>query len=185
MKVYCLVFDGFSDWEAGYILPELKNNGYEVVTVGFDTHPIESMGGLQVMPHKKLSEVDVDSGDLFIIPGGERWQGEEDSLDLLETIKKFHAAGKPIAAICGATIFLARNGFLNDCQHTSNTKEYLQQFAKDYTGGDNYLEELSVSDKNIITASGLGSIEFAYEILKVLQVYTPERCKEWYHFFKG
>ncbi|MFZ0566105.1 MAG: type 1 glutamine amidotransferase family protein [Chlamydiales bacterium] len=185
MKVYCLVFDGFSDWEIGYILPELKNNGVDIVTVGFSPDAVESMGGLNVVPHTVLAKVDVDEADLLIIPGGKRWHSKELADEISEILQKFNNKKKTIAAICGATIALARAGLLNDCKHTSNVKEYLQNYSKEHYRGDQYLEQLAVTDNNIITASGLGSLEFAAEILKILGIHTEDKCNEWYNFFKG
>jgi len=185
MKVYCLIFDGFSDWEIGYVLPELKNNGVDIVTVGFNPDAVESMGGLIVVPHTMLSKVDADEADLLIIPGGKRWHNEELADEIAETLREFNNKNKPIAAICGATIALGRAGLLNDCKHTSNVKEYLQDYSKEHYHGDQYLEQLAVTDNNIITASGLGSLEFAAEILKAIGIYSVEKCNEWYCFFKG
>lgn len=184
MKVYCLVFDGYADWEIGYILPELRNNGVEVVTVGFNSNSVESMGGLKVLPYTILSEID-DQADLLIVPGGERWHNKELADEIAPTLQQFHTKGKIIAAICGATITFARAGLLNNCKHTSNIKEYLQNFSNENYQGNNYCDELAVADNNVITASGLGSLEFAFEILKALKVHPEDKCSEWYHFFKG
>jgi putative intracellular protease/amidase len=185
MKVYCLIFDGYSDWEIGYVLPELKKNGVEIITVGYDIKPVESMGGLMVSPHTILSRVDVDEADLLIIPGGECWHSEELADEVCNILQQFHDKNKIIAAICGATITLGRAGLLNECKHTSNEKKYLQHYSKENYHGEKYLGQLAVADNNIITASGLGSLEFAVEILKALNIYPVDKCNEWYHFFKG
>ncbi len=185
MKVYCLIFDGYSDWEIGYILPELKKNNVDVITVGYDSNSVESMGGLVVFPHIVLSDIDPDEADLLIIPGGERWHSEDLADEIASILLQFHKKNKIIAAICGATISLGRAGLLNNYMHTSNIKEYLQNFTKERYTGDKYLDKLAVTDNNIITASGLGSLEFAYEILKALNIYPKDKCKEWYHLFKG
>lgn len=89
MKVYCLIFDGFSDWETGYVLPELKNNGVEIVTVGFSTDPVESMGGLVVVPHVELSEVNAEEADLLIVPGGNRWHNAELADEIGELLQAY------------------------------------------------------------------------------------------------
>lgn len=73
----------------------------------------------------------------------------------------------------------------SSCKHTSNIQEYLQNYSGERYLGKEYCDQLAVTDKNIITASGLGSLEFAAEVLKALSVYSEEKCKEWYHFFKG
>lgn len=185
MKVYCLIFDGYSDWEIGYVLPELRRNGVEIITVGFSFCSIKSMGGLTVQPDTTLDKASLDELDLFIIPGGKRWEEESLADEIAATLQALNVKNRPIAAICGATITVARAGLLNNCNHTSNTLEYLQSYSGNRYNGGQYLDKLAVTDKNIITASGLGSIEFTVEIFKLLSIYSDSQCDEWYHFFKG
>jgi hypothetical protein len=45
-------------------------------------------------------------------------------------------------------------------------------------------DRLAVADKNLITASGLGNIEFACEIVRLLKIYTNEEIQELYGMFK-
>ena len=49
--VAVLVFDGFADWEPAFALTGLRQWArVPVTTVGYDTQPILSMGGLRVLP---------------------------------------------------------------------------------------------------------------------------------------
>lgn len=184
MHIHCLIFNNFADWEIGYILPELRRNSCEVTTVGFDHSLITSMGGLQLKPHTTIEDIATDDIRLLIIPGGEAWHDHEHSKELERIIRRCHERNKPIAAICGATILLARLGLLDRIKHTSNSLEYLKHFAPHYTGESYYVDSLAVTDRNIITASGLGSIEFAFEILKLLEIYPEEKCIAWFDAFK-
>jgi hypothetical protein len=44
--IHVLIFDGFADWEPAHALAELRRSGKrDVVTVGFDSKPVLSMGG--------------------------------------------------------------------------------------------------------------------------------------------
>jgi hypothetical protein len=53
---YMLVFDGFADWEAGLAACEIsKKAPFKIVTVGFSSKPVTSMGGLRVTPDITLS----------------------------------------------------------------------------------------------------------------------------------
>ena len=53
------------------------------------------------------------------------------------------------------------HGFLNEVKHTSNTLDYLKQYAGDkYTGDSNYINKQAVRDGNIVTANGTGQLEF-------------------------
>src|SRR5262249_49152302 len=99
-------------------------------------------------------------------------------------LNRLHEKGVPIAAICGATLAIGRAGLLKNRHHTSNAKSYLKAMLPDYNDGDFYVDELAVTDRGVITASGLGSVEFAREILNALNVYNAEVRLEWFNLFK-
>lgn len=183
--VYVLVFDGLADWEIGLITYELNSrNGIKVTTVGFAKEPIRTGGGLTVLPDIALAEIDLENVSLFILPGGEMWHHDVSDPDLARVVIQLHEMGVPVAAICGATVFLARVGILNEgIQHTSNAPEYLPKFAPEYDAQAFYKDTYAVSDKGIITAGGLASVEFTYQILKTLQVYDNEILGEFAEFW--
>jgi putative intracellular protease/amidase len=174
-NVYVLVFDGLADWEIGLITFELNTrNGIKVTTVGFNKEPVRTGGGLKVLPDIALSEIDPENAALLILPGGGMWH-DVFPQDLAQVVVRLHEMGVPVAAICGATVFLAKAGILKEgIQHTSNALEYLQQFVPEYDSQASYQDAYAVSDKGIITAGGLASVEFTYQILKTLQVYDDE-----------
>jgi putative intracellular protease/amidase len=119
--VHVLVFDGFADWEPAFALAELRRSGgWEVVTVGFSRAPIRSMGGLQVVPDRALGALDPATVRLFLLPGGDLWEGDYPRPELEALLHDLRERRVPIAAICGATLALARAGLLNDRSHTSN-----------------------------------------------------------------
>jgi len=168
-NVYVLVFDGLADWEIGLITFELNvRNDIKVTTIGFTGDPIETGGSLRVLPDMALSKVNLDDVGLLILPGGGMWH-DTFPQDLAQVVIRLHEMGVPVAAICGATVFLAKG-----VQHTSNALEYLQQFVPEYDSQASYQDAYAVSDKGIITAGGLASVEFTYQILKTLQVYDDE-----------
>ena len=182
--VHVLVFDGFADWEPAYALAELRRSGgIAVTTVGFTDAPVRSMGGLPVMPDLALGRVDPGTVRLLLLPGGDLWEGGYPRTALEPLLRDLHARRIPIAAICGATLALARAGLLNDLSHTSNEAAYLQQ-APEYVGTASYRDALAVRDRGVITASGLGPTEFAREIFEELEVFSPADRDVWYHLFK-
>jgi transcriptional regulator GlxA family with amidase domain len=79
---------------------------------------------------------------------------------------------------------LARAGLLDDHTHTSNEQEYLEKSAPEYRGAPRYVDALAVRDRGLITASGLGPVDFAREIFEELQVFTEADRPVWYHLFK-
>jgi putative intracellular protease/amidase len=184
MKVHCLIFDGFSDWEPAYILPELRNNSVEIVTLGFTNKAIKSMGGLTITPDLSLQEIKEKEIQTIIIPGGTLWEkGEPEGF--LKLIQNLNLRNVSIAAICGATLVLARAGLLNNKKHTSNNLDYLKHVAPEYTGEVHYSNELAVTDGNLITSSGVGSIEFARHLLIKLGIYNQDRATRWYELYKN
>ena len=67
--------------------------------------------------------------------------------------------------------------------HTSNALEYLMHVVPDYSADAHYVQARAVSDQGIITAGGEASREFAYEILRALEVYDEETLAEFAEFW--
>jgi len=188
-SVHLLVFDGFADWEPALALCEVnkptpyKLCRYDVTTVGFTAGPITSMGGMKILPGTILADVTPEQTALFIVPGGHLWEGTT-KVELIDLLQRLHGADVPVAAICGATLELARTGLLKGVRHTSNALAYLKSMVPEYREDEFYVTELAVSDQNIITASGVGSVEFAHEIVKTLGIYTEQNRQLWFDLFK-
>ena len=94
-------------------------------------------------------------------------------------------AGIPIAAICGATVAISRMGLLRGRRHTSNGLDYLRSHVPDYAEGTNYVDIPAVRDRGLITASGLGDVEFARELFEELNVLTPDDRALWATIFRS
>jgi putative intracellular protease/amidase len=183
--VYVLVFEGFADWEPAHALAELRRSGnLEVTVVGYDARPVRSMGGLKVVPDTTLKEVDPARVRLLLLPGGDQWEAESPRTELEELVRALLRRGVPVAAICGATLALARMGLLDERRHTSNMADYLPKEVPEYRGQSYYVNALAVREDGIITASGLGSVEFAREIFAELGVMPEADRALWFHVFK-
>ena len=120
--------------------------------------------------------------DLLILPGADTWF-EQDNQKIIKVAKDRIEKGLKIAAICGATGALAKAGALNNKKHTSNDIEYLKMFSPEYTGEAYYVNEPVIKDENLITASGLAPIEFTYEIIKQLDLFSEETLSAWYNLY--
>jgi putative intracellular protease/amidase len=92
--------------------------------------------------------------------------------------------GIPIAAICAATVAIARLGLLRGRRHTSNGLEYLRLNVPDYAEAANYVDSPAVRDRGLITASGLGDVEFARELFEELSVLSAEDRAAWAAIFR-
>jgi putative intracellular protease/amidase len=170
--VAVLVFDGFADWEPAFALTGLRQwASVRVTTVGYDTQPITSMGGLRVLPDIDLDQLSPENTRLLLLPGGDAWLESDLRPPLLDQLRALETQGVPIAAICGATVALAKGGFFRNRRHTSNGKVFLTQQAPGYESSNLYIETLAVRDRGVISASGLGAVEFAKEIFAELGVF--------------
>jgi putative intracellular protease/amidase len=183
-KAYFLVFDGLADWELAHALCEINKSGkFEVVSVGFSDKAVTTMGGLRLSPDIALVEAAPAGAGIFMLPGGDMWERESHE-DLKTLLQRLHAESVPIGAICGATLEVARAGLTKNIRHTSNSKDYLKAMAAGYGDEDFYVSELAVTDKNVITASGLGCVEFAREVIKRLDLYSEADTRTWFEMFK-
>jgi putative intracellular protease/amidase len=182
--VHMLVFDGLADWEPAHALCELRRSErFEVRAVGFSLQSVLTMAGLKVVPDMSLQQLDPKDSALLLLPGGDMW--EKHSQPAVESVvRAFHDQEIPIAAICGATLEIARTGLTRGRRHTSNALSYLKSMVPEYRDEEFYVDELAVSDRSIITASGLGSVEFAREIFRLLKVYDENDLRTWHDMFK-
>ncbi len=186
--VHLLVFDTLADWEPGFVVAGINNpdgqkspGRYSVRTVAATADPITTIGGVRILPAMTLDQLDPADSAMLILPGGESWD-RGGNLEAVEKAKAFLAAGVPVAAICGATAGLARGGVLDTRKHTSNAAEYLA--ATGYQGGHLYQTADVTSDQNVITASGMNSLEFAREVFDRLDLYEDRVLEAWYGLFK-
>jgi putative intracellular protease/amidase len=183
-KAYLLVFDGLADWEPAHALCEINKSGkFDVVTAGFSNATVSTMAGLKLTPEITIDDVSPANASIFILPGGDMW--EKKSHEKLQTLLcQLHENNILIAAICGATLEIARAGLTRGVRHTSNAREYLQAMVPDYKDGDLYVDDLAVTDNNMITASGMGSVEFAREVINQLHLYCEADTRIWFEMFK-
>jgi len=184
--VYLLVVEGFADWEPAHAVAELRRHGhYRVEVVGLTAEPVRSMGGLTVVPSKTLAEVDVHDVAVFILPGGDRWEQAPIEPPLARLLEELDRQGIAIAAICAATVAIARAGLLRGRRHTSNGLAYLRAHVAGYTEADHYVTAPAVRDRGLITASGLGDVEFARELFEELGVLSAADRAEWARIFRS
>ncbi|MFE1460971.1 type 1 glutamine amidotransferase family protein [Streptomyces nigra] len=179
--VYLAVYDTLADWETGHATAQLARAGYEIRTVGPTREPVRSVGGLRVQPDLALADVRPPDAALLILPGADLWDAGDDLAPFARTARAFLDAGVPVAAICGATAGLAREGLLDDRDHTSAVSFYLA--ATGYGGGERYVDADAVTDGGLVTAGPTEPVAFAREILRLLHVYDDEAVDAWYRLF--
>lgn len=186
--IHFFVFDSLSDWEAAYAIAGINNpqfqrkpGNFRVRTVATQLKPVTTAGGIRIQPDLTLNDLSETDFSMLILPGGRLWD-EGKNMEVIETAKTVLASGAVVAAICGATAGLARGGLLDDRKHTSNSREYLE--ATHYKGGALYQDEPAITDGPVITASATAPIDFAFQIFRCLELYSPEVLAAWYGLFK-
>lgn len=184
--VYLLVVNGFADWEPAHAVAELRRYGrYQVETVGLTSSVVSSMGGIRVLPSTTVANVKPADVAIFILPGGDRWEDSPVEPELEHLLRGLDSSAVPIAAICGATIAIARLGLLRGRRHTSNGLEYLRSHVPGYDDAASYVDLPAVRDRGLITASGLGDVEFAREVFEELSVLSVEDRAAWATIFRS
>lgn len=145
--------------------------------------PVSAIGGFKVIPDYTFDNIPDDYAALVLI-GGFGWT-KPIAGQVLPIIRKAIEKGQIVGAICNGASFLAKCGFLNTVRHTGNGLEQLKLWGgENYTNPDGYIHEQAVSDKNIVTANGSATLEFAKELLLLLENDTPERIEMYYQFNK-
>ena len=81
---------------------------------------------------------------MLILPGAGTWHAADGNGEFARAARACLDAGVPIAAICGGTFGLAREGLLDERPHTSSAPEYLAMTG--YRGAAHYRSELAVTD---------------------------------------
>lgn len=177
--------EGFADWEGAFLMPELRENNRPMKIISEAGSPVKSIGGLSVHVEGSLEDISEESTEALILIGSDSWVDPTKNLAVLKTAQEFHQRGILVAGICAATIALGRTGILDEKKHTSNDISPLKRFAPNYKGEKNYVDKLAVTDGNLITAPGVGAVEFTLEIMSYLNIYSPEKRQQWYALFKN
>lgn len=160
-----------------------ENPKYLNKVVSPTLEPVKSISGFQTLPDYSFETIPDDYAAIVLV-GGFGW-----STPLADRVVPIirHALekGKVVGAICNGASFMAKCGFLNHVRHTGNGLEQLKQWGgENYTNCDGYVNAQAVSDRNIVTANGSATLEFAKELLLLLENDTPERVEMYYQFNK-
>jgi putative intracellular protease/amidase len=186
IKVVLLVLtEQWADWEAAYAVAGINEEpGFTVKTISTDLLPKISIGGLRTEIDYSIEDFyDFSNVALIILPGGYTW-AERQYSEIAGFVREASAQGIPIAAICGATIFLGKHGLLDNIRHTGDELECFE-IENGYNGRNNYVAAQVAVDKGFITANETAAVDFAYAIFGLLKIDTDEEIELWYNKFKN
>ncbi|EAF2181167.1 type 1 glutamine amidotransferase family protein [Listeria monocytogenes] len=188
--IYVYVLDTLADWEIGYVTSELNSgrffkkdaNRVSLKTVSYSKESIKTMGGMTIVPDCVTDDIVMSETSVLLLPGADTWNNLEHKA-IIEKASELLALNATVAAICGATVALANHGLLDNRPHTSNGAGFLEMFSSSYKGQSSYINELSVGDNNLITASSAGALLWAKQIIAHLDVFESNTLESWYAYF--
>lgn len=188
--IYVYVLDTLADWELGYVTPELNSGRFfkkgaprvSLKTVSASKEPIKTMGGLTIVPDCLIEDIALSKESVLLLPGADTWSEPKHGA-IIKRASEFLSFGATVGAICGATAALANVGLLNNRPHTSNGPGFLEMVSSGYKGQSFYIDEPSVVDDNLITASSTGALLWAKQIIERLGVFQPNTLDSWYDYF--
>ena len=167
MKKIAIFFaEGYEEIEALTVVDLCRRAGIWVDMVSVtDSLQVTGAHGIPVVMDKMLAEVEFDTLDMLVLPGGMPGTRNLEQVPLLmEQVKAFAAAGKYIAAICAAPSVFGHLGLLegkNACCYPG--------FEEELTGA-NVMFHPGEADGNIITSRGMGcAIDFSLKIIEKLE----------------
>ena len=155
---------GYEEIEALAVVDICRRCGLIIDMVSVtDQLQVEGAHGIVVGMDKTFSQIDFDSYDMLVLPGGgDGTKGLEAHQGLMKQVDAFYAAGKYIAAICAAPSIFGHRGILKGrkaCSYPS--------FESHLEGAEVTAGPVEVSD-NVITSRGMGtSIPFGLAIAAV------------------
>lgn len=190
-EVLFIILNEYADWESSFLSTSLNSGvmpGSEIKYIPKTVAPtmdgVRTTGGFRTLPDYSFQTMPTDYAALILI-GGMQWNSPE-AEQVVPLVQDALQRGKIIGAICNAASFMCSHGFLNNVKHTGNTLSQLKLWGGErYTNEAGYEEKQAVSDKKIVTANGIGYLEFTRELLLLLQAETPEKINATYDFYKN
>lgn len=190
-EVLYLLLPDFAGHEMVYLAEAIASDEYALKQnpkyvnkiVAPALQPVKSIGGFSLVPDYSFDTMPDDYAALVLI-GGFGWLTPVADR-VVPIVSKALASGKIVGAICNAASFMAKHGFVNGIAHTGNGIDQLKLWGgANYTNQAMYQHRQAVSDNRIVTANGSAALEFARELLLLLENDTPERIDMYYQFNK-
>lgn len=152
-KILILSDNGFEQSELEVPRDSLREKGATVHVATPDGKAVrgwdEKDWGDEADADLSIDQADVGDYDALVLPGG---QINPDLLrvndDAIALIQAFHAAGKPIAAVCHAPWLLIEAGLVKGLRATS----YGSIKTDMINAGANWVDQSAVEDRGIITS---------------------------------
>ena len=147
--VLVLAADLFEDMELLYPVFRLREEGVVVTVAGLDDQPVHGKKGYgPLIVDTTVDELSADTFDALVVPGGFAPDKLRRSAKVLDLVRDFDAAGKPIAFICHAGWVPISAKILTGRRATS-----VGAIRDDMeNAGVDWVDEATVVDGNLISA---------------------------------
>ena len=164
MKIALFYYDEFSEFEV--VLIGLLFRQHDLISIALENREYRSEEGQRFCVDQVIKDVEIDSIDLLVIPGGEPTP-LVDNLELKGFVENLVAKNKKVAGICGGASLLAGLGVLKGkkCTGLSSGKDP-DIPSYQYFSESTFLDDHVVVDGNMITAQGQAYVEFAFELAR-------------------
>ncbi|HNT75744.1 MAG TPA: DJ-1/PfpI family protein [Anaerolineae bacterium] len=184
MKIALFYYDEFAEFEV--VLACLIFRRHGLVTVALEDREYRSEEGQRFCVDQVIRDVDMDSIDLLIIPGGDpaTLVGNHELKTFVESLV---AKNKKVAGICGGAAVLAGFGLLKGKKCTGLGSGKMPDIPEyQYFADATFLDDHVVVDGNLITAQGQAYVEFAFELVRQMGLCgTEEECQAGIRWFKN
>ncbi|MBI3092411.1 MAG: type 1 glutamine amidotransferase [Candidatus Tectomicrobia bacterium] len=166
-QVAILAEDQYQDQELWYPLLRLREEGAQVLVVGTGSkQQYESKHGYPVRVDTTADKVHAEDLDALIIPGGYAPDLMRRHQPMVELVRRMHAQGKVVAAICHAAWMLCSAGILRGKKATC----FFSIKDDVVNAGAEYVDKEVVVDGNLITSRVPDDLPaFCREIIKALE----------------
>ncbi len=165
-NIAILAEDDYEDLELWYPLLRLREEGFEVTVVGMDCDVYYSKHGYEVVADAAVDEVDPNTFDGVIVPGGWAPDRLRRYPVVNDFVRKLFDSGKLVASICHGASVLISAGILKGKKVTavSAIKDDL------INAGARFIDTEVICDGNLITSRGPADLPaFVREIVKTLK----------------
>jgi protein deglycase len=160
-QVLCLLVDGFEETEAVTPVNLMRRGGIKVVMASLHGGVVTGRGGMRLEPDANLEALEPNTFDLLYLPGGPGVMELLTDGRAAALASEFHAAGKPVAAICAAPLVLRAAGLLENRRFTAHFSVH-----GDLPGVS---DERVVEDGLVLTSRGPGTaVDFGLALVRRL-----------------
>ena len=171
MKALIITADRFEDSELQVPYKRLREADIDVDIASPKKGIIVGKHGAHVRADKSLDEINPDTYDALILPGGRAPEVLREEPKVLEIVRRFFKAGKPVAAICHGPQILLSAGVIQG-KHATAYRRIADELID---AGVLYEDRPVVVDGHLITSRHPDDLDaFTEEIIRQIKAKRRE-----------